>query len=161
MKPDVGYTETKIQPRVQDRGGQACQGAGCLWRKPPETLCKPWRARPRRRRLPGDEAQPGCQRVGESSGPAVCGRAAELEVDRRLHYIWTAEGWLYVSAVIDLFSRRVVGWSMSASMTAQLVADASHGRLAARQARCSVASLWAANTPARLRAWLMLKKGPP
>jgi len=39
-------------------------------------------------------------------------------------YIWTAEGWLYVSAVIDLFSRRVVGWSTSASMTAQLVADA-------------------------------------
>jgi putative transposase len=39
-------------------------------------------------------------------------------------YIWTAEGWLYVSAVIDLFSRRVVGWSMSAGMTAQLVADA-------------------------------------
>ena len=33
-------------------------------------------------------------------------------------------GWLYVSAVIDLFSRRVVGWSMSAGMTAQLVADA-------------------------------------
>ncbi len=39
-------------------------------------------------------------------------------------YIWTAEGWLYVAAVIDLFSRRVVGWSMSSKMTAQLVADA-------------------------------------
>ena len=39
-------------------------------------------------------------------------------------YIWTAEGWLYVAAVIDLFSRRVVGWSMNAAMTAQLVADA-------------------------------------
>ena len=39
-------------------------------------------------------------------------------------YIWTAEGWLYAAAVIDLFSRRVVGWSMSASMTAQLVIDA-------------------------------------
>jgi hypothetical protein len=26
--------------------------------------------------------------------------------------IWTAEGWLYVAAVVDLFSRRVVGWSM-------------------------------------------------
>jgi len=39
-------------------------------------------------------------------------------------YIWTAEGWLYVAAVIDLFSRRVVGWSMSATMTAQLVTDA-------------------------------------
>ena len=39
-------------------------------------------------------------------------------------YVWTAEGWLYVAAVIDLFSRRVVGWSMSAGMTAQLVTDA-------------------------------------
>lgn len=39
-------------------------------------------------------------------------------------YIWTAEGWLYVSEVIDLFSRCVVGWSMSAGMTAQLVANA-------------------------------------
>jgi transposase InsO family protein len=38
-------------------------------------------------------------------------------------YIWTAEGWLYLAAVIDLFSRRVVGWSMQANMTAQLVAD--------------------------------------
>lgn len=39
-------------------------------------------------------------------------------------YIWTAEGWLCVAAVIDLFSRRVVGWSMSAAMAAQLVTDA-------------------------------------
>jgi putative transposase len=36
-------------------------------------------------------------------------------------YIWTAEGWLYVAAVIDLLSRRVVGWSMRAEMTAKLV----------------------------------------
>ena len=39
-------------------------------------------------------------------------------------YVWTAEGWLYVAAVIDLFSRRVVGWSMKAEMTAGLVTDA-------------------------------------
>ena len=39
-------------------------------------------------------------------------------------YIWTAEGWLYVSVVLDLYSRRVVGWSMQSSMTSQLVADA-------------------------------------
>jgi putative transposase len=31
-------------------------------------------------------------------------------------YVWTAEGWLSVTIVIDLFSRRVVGWSMSAEM---------------------------------------------
>jgi transposase InsO family protein len=45
-------------------------------------------------------------------------------MDRRLHVLWTAEGWLYVAVVIDLFSRRAVGWSMSAEMTAQLVTDA-------------------------------------
>lgn len=39
-------------------------------------------------------------------------------------YVWTAEGWLYVAAVIDLFSRRVVGWSMSEKMTSQMVTDA-------------------------------------
>jgi putative transposase len=39
-------------------------------------------------------------------------------------YVWTAEGWLYVAAVVDLFSRRVVGWSMSTAMKAQFVADA-------------------------------------
>ena len=38
-------------------------------------------------------------------------------------YVWTAEGWLYAAAVIDLFSRRVVGWSMKAETKAQLLAD--------------------------------------
>jgi putative transposase len=39
-------------------------------------------------------------------------------------YVWTAERWVYVAAVIDLFSRRVFGWSMKAEMTTQLVTDA-------------------------------------
>lgn len=39
-------------------------------------------------------------------------------------YVWSAEGWLYVAAVLDLYSRRIVGWSMSTTMTAQLVIDA-------------------------------------
>jgi putative transposase len=39
-------------------------------------------------------------------------------------YIWPMEGWLYVAAVIDRFSRRILGWSMSAAMTTQLVSDA-------------------------------------
>jgi len=39
-------------------------------------------------------------------------------------YIWTQEGWLYLAVVIDLYSRRVVGWSMSSRMKAQLVCDA-------------------------------------
>ena len=39
-------------------------------------------------------------------------------------YIWTAEGWLYVAAVLDLYSRRIVDWSMQESMTSQFVVDA-------------------------------------
>ena len=39
-------------------------------------------------------------------------------------YIWTTEGWLYLAVVIDLYSRKVVGWSMSARMKASLVCDA-------------------------------------
>jgi len=39
-------------------------------------------------------------------------------------YIWTQEGWLYLAVVIDLFSRKVVGWSMSSRMKANLVCDA-------------------------------------
>ena len=39
-------------------------------------------------------------------------------------YIWTREGGLYLAVVIDLFSRKVVGWSMSSRMEARLVCDA-------------------------------------
>jgi len=39
-------------------------------------------------------------------------------------YIWTAEGWLYLAVVMDLFSRTIVGWSMAQRMTRQLAMDA-------------------------------------
>ncbi|WP_134020774.1 IS3 family transposase [Modicisalibacter xianhensis] len=39
-------------------------------------------------------------------------------------YIRTYEGWLYLSVVIDLFSRQVVGWSMKSRMTTDLALDA-------------------------------------
>jgi transposase InsO family protein len=39
-------------------------------------------------------------------------------------YVATMEGWLYVAAVMDLFSRRIVGLAMSSRMTADLVTDA-------------------------------------
>lgn len=39
-------------------------------------------------------------------------------------YIWTHESWLYVTVVLDLYSRRAVGWSMHQAMTTELVTDA-------------------------------------
>jgi transposase InsO family protein len=39
-------------------------------------------------------------------------------------YIWTKEGWLYLSVVLDVYSRRIVGWSMNRRLTKELVIDA-------------------------------------
>jgi len=39
-------------------------------------------------------------------------------------YVWTREGWLYLAVVIDLCTRKIVGWRMSSLMRAQLVGDA-------------------------------------
>lgn len=39
-------------------------------------------------------------------------------------YVWTLEGWLYLAVVEDLFSRRIVGWSMAEHMRTELVIDA-------------------------------------
>src|SRR3954452_2455688 len=39
-------------------------------------------------------------------------------------YLATAEGWVCLAVVIDLFSRQVVGWSMQPHMKAKLVTDA-------------------------------------
>jgi putative transposase len=83
------------------------------------------RARPRRRRLPSDS---GVRPAAELAAN-VLDRQFEAHAPNRkwvadFTYIWTAEGWLYVAVVLDLFSRRIVGWSMSATMTAELVTDA-------------------------------------
>jgi putative transposase len=81
------------------------------------------RARSRRRGLPKD--------TGERTGPAanILDRQFQADAPNQkwvadFTYLWTTEGWLYVAVVLDLYSRRIVGWSMQARMTSQLVADA-------------------------------------
>ena len=48
-------------------------------------------------------------------------------------YIPTDEGWLYLAGVMDLFSRRIVGWSMTDHLRAELVSDALEMGLAGRR----------------------------
>ena len=48
-------------------------------------------------------------------------------------YIDTAEGWLYLAIVLDLYSRKVVGWAMSEQMNTALVETALHMALQTRQ----------------------------
>lgn len=47
--------------------------------------------------------------------------------------VWTLAGWLFVAAIIDLFSRRVVGWATSASNDRVLALDALRAALVARR----------------------------
>lgn len=83
------------------------------------------RARPKRRAKPTDRAG----RSEVTIGSNLLDRQFVADAPNKkwvadFTYIWTAEGWLYVAAVLDLYSRRVVGWSMQSSMTSQLVIDA-------------------------------------
>ena len=41
-------------------------------------------------------------------------------------YIWTKEGWLYLSVILDLYSRMIVGWSLSQWLTSAIVVQALH-----------------------------------
>ena len=83
------------------------------------------RARPRRRGLPVDRGE----RSGAAPAPNLLDRQSEAASPNQkwvadFTYLWTAEGWLYIAVVLDLYSRRAVGWSMQAQMTTQLVTDA-------------------------------------
>jgi transposase InsO family protein len=61
--------------------------------------------------------------------PNLLDRQFEADLPNRkwvadITYVPTDQGWLYVAAVLDLFSRRVIGWSMSNTMCTLLVKDA-------------------------------------
>ena len=82
-------------------------------------------ARPRRRARPIDTGERPLHMVA----PNVLDRQFTATAPNQkwvadFTCVWTSEGWLYVAVVLDLFARRVVGWSMHATMTAQLVTDA-------------------------------------
>jgi putative transposase len=123
---DLDVHENVLRKWVKDFAadpGQSFPGHGQM--KPEQLEIDRLRARPRRRGLPKDEGD----RLASVIAPNVLDRQfTATRPNQRwiadFTYIWTAEGWLYVAGVIDLFSRRVVGWSMKAEMTAQLVTDA-------------------------------------
>jgi putative transposase len=84
-----------------------------------------FQARPKRRGRPVDT---GDRSIG-ALAPNVLDRQFVASAPNQkwvadFTFVWTAEGWLYVAVVLDLYARRVVGWSMHATMTTQLVTDA-------------------------------------
>jgi len=83
------------------------------------------RARPRRRGLPADRGErPLAAPAGNVLDRQFVAAGPNQKWVADFTYLWTAEGWLFVAVVLDLYSRRAVGWSMQSSMTTQLVTDA-------------------------------------
>jgi len=61
--------------------------------------------------------------------PNLLGTAPKPQAPNRvwvsdISYIFTAQGWLYLAAVMDLYSRRIVGWATSPSLETSLVKEA-------------------------------------
>jgi transposase InsO family protein len=50
-----------------------------------------------------------------------------------ISYIWTREGWLYLAVILDVFSRQIVGWTVSNRMTKELVLSAVRKAIAQRK----------------------------
>jgi len=120
LMSDRTYGARRILGDVRD-AGHACgrQHVARLMRT--EGL---W-ARPKRRARPIDSGV----RLVHTLAPNVLDRQFAATAPNQkwvadFTYLWTREGWLFLAVVLDLFSRRVVGWSMQPSMTAQLVTDA-------------------------------------
>jgi putative transposase len=114
------YGARRMLDEVRE-AGHVCgrQGVGGLMRG-----AALW-ARPRRRARPMDHGD----RPVHTLAPNVLDRQFTATAPNQKWvadstYLWTREGWLFVAVVLDLFSRRVVGWSMHPAMTAQLVTDA-------------------------------------
>jgi putative transposase len=117
---DRTYGARRILGDVRD-AGHVCgrQHVGRLMR-----TAALW-ARPKRRAHPLDRGV----RLVHTLAPNVLDRQFTATAPNQkwvadFTYLWTREGWLFLAVVLDLFSRRVVGWSMQPTMTAQLVTDA-------------------------------------
>jgi putative transposase len=78
-------------------------------------------------RMPG--VRPAADLVGRDFAPSAPNQLWVADIK----YIPTATGWLYLAAVLDCFSRRVVGWSMRDDLRAELVVDALEMAVARRR----------------------------
>jgi transposase InsO family protein len=64
-------------------------------------------------------------RVAEHNELSIAGETEFAFCDQAIDitYVRTWEGWLYLSFVLDAYSRKIVGWSMSNSLKSELVLD--------------------------------------
>ena len=140
------YGSPRIHAELAARGHDCCVN----------TVAKLMR-RPRHRGQDGAEVplhhrlQPPPAGGGQHAGPAVRRRGPNEAWVADITYIPTREGWLYLAAVEDLYSRRVVGWSMADHMESRLVVDALEMAVRAALARRRAAGPLRPRQPVRQR----------
>ena len=86
---------------------------------------------PRRRFRVGSKSSP--VRIGNLLNQDFSAPDANQRWASDISYLWTSQGWLYLAVVMDLYSRRIVGWSMNRRIGRQVVLDALGMALARRQ----------------------------
>lgn len=91
-------------------------------------------ARPRRKARPvTTQSQPGVVPAPNRLNQEFSAQAPNQKWVSDFTYIETGEGWLYLAVVLDLFSRKVIGWAMSETMDTPLVETALRMALLGRQ----------------------------
>lgn len=148
LRPERARTDAALMPHVDRvwRSNRSVYGANKVWRELRREGCRV--ARCTVERLMRDAGLQGVRR-GRALRTTVPDSSAACPLDRvnrqfradRPNQLWvsdftyvsTWQGWLFVAFVIDVFSRRIVGWRVSRSMHTDFVLDALEQALYARQ----------------------------
>jgi len=114
------YGSPRMTEELRERGYQCSENRVARLMAHHGLVARPRRPfRPKTTQSDGD-AQPAPNRLSERPPPAQPGEVLISDIT----YVATAEGWLYLAVVIDLFSRSVLGWKLGNSLHTELVVDA-------------------------------------
>ena len=114
------YGSPRVAIELKDRGLDVCENTVAKYMREQRIAVKPTR-----RFVPRTtDSTHGHPVAPNRLGRDFAASAPDQKWACDLTYVWTDEGWLYLSVVIDLFSRKVVGWSMSDDLKAAGVAEA-------------------------------------
>ncbi|WP_082063473.1 MULTISPECIES: IS3 family transposase [unclassified Anoxybacillus] len=109
------YGSPKITKMLQQEGIPISQKTVARWMKE-EGI----RSKTKKKHKPASSSPHQLPNLSQPAGTTVSCRKAQSNMGADITYIWTAEGWLYLASIMDLFSRRMVGWAISERMNRQL-----------------------------------------
>jgi transposase InsO family protein len=123
------YGRRRMAKQLQDDGGTVGRYKARRLMRPAGVAVR----RPRQRRPVTTD-----RRHGHPVAPTLLARQCDVEQPDQVWvgevtYMWTAEGWLYVSVLLDLYSRKGVGWATSSRLDTALVPGALEMALGRRQ----------------------------